>query len=255
MKIGIVIPARLESTRLPNKILRDFFGMPMIEHVWRRAQLITPKIETIIATDNNEIIKVCEKFGATALKTSALHANGLSRVGEISKTLMWNYYIVLQADEILVEPENLERIHAKIKDNPEIPFFNLISNLENLYELDDVNIVKCQLHPNGTILNMMRKSSSVSPKEIKLQSTEKVCGIYGVSHNALQKLIQNGPTRFEKNESIEQMRAIEMGMNLLGVKITRNYPSVNTLEDAFQVETILIKDQLQKKIMKAINVR
>jgi CMP-2-keto-3-deoxyoctulosonic acid synthetase len=86
-----------------------------------------------------------------------------------------------------------------------------------------------------------------------MQSTNKICGIYAVSHSALQELIQNGQTRFEKSESIEQMRAIEMGMNILGVKIRRNYPSVNTKIEALQVETILAKDQLQKELLKSIN--
>jgi len=255
LKIGIVIPARLESERLPNKVLRDFYGMPMIEHVWRRAQITNPKIQTIIATDNDQIISVCEKFGAITFKTSTNHTNALSRVGEASKILKWDYYIVLQADEILVEPENLDRLYAEIRNNAEMPFFNLISNLDNFNEIDDVNIVKCLLRPNGTIINIMRKSSSVASQEIQKQSTNKICGIYAVSNDALQELIQNGQTIFEKNESIEQMRAIEMGMNILGVKIRQNYPSVNTIEEALQVENILVKDKLQKDLLKSINTK
>jgi hypothetical protein len=61
--------------------------------------------------------------------------------------------------------------------------------------------------------------------------------------------------REEKNESIEQMRAIEMGMNILGVKIKQNYPSVNTIVEALQVETILVKDILQKELLKSINAK
>ena len=60
MKIGIIIPARLDSERLPGKVLKDFLGMPMIEHVWRRAQLTNPILETIIATDNVDIKKIAE---------------------------------------------------------------------------------------------------------------------------------------------------------------------------------------------------
>jgi 3-deoxy-manno-octulosonate cytidylyltransferase (CMP-KDO synthetase) len=255
LKIGIVIPARLESERLPNKVLRDFFGMPMIEHVWRRSQFTNPKIETVVATDNNKIIEVCENFGAVTLKTSTQHTSGLSRVGEVSKILKWDYYIVLQADEILVEPENLDKIYSEIKKHPKIPFFNLTSSLENLDEIDDENIVKCLLRPNGSIINIMRKSSSVASKEIQKLSTEKICGIYGISNSTLQKLIQNGPTRFEKNESIEQMRALELGFNIQGVKTERNYPSVNTIEEALQVEKILKNDALQRELTKSINAK
>lgn len=255
MKIGIVIPARLESERLPNKVLREFFGMPMIEHVWRRAHITNPRIETVIATDNDQIISVCEKFGALTLKTSNQHTNGLSRVGEVSKILKWDYYIVLQADEILVEPENLDKIYTEIEKYPEVPFFNLISKLDNLDELDDENIVKCLSRLDGTIMNIMRKSSSVASKEIQKIITEKICGIYGISNSALQKLVQNGPTRFEKSESIEQMRALELGLSIQGVRIERNYPSVNTIEEALQVEQILENDNLQRELLKAVNAK
>ncbi len=252
MKIGIVIPARLESERLPNKVLRDFFGIPMIEHVWRRAQTTNPQIQSVIATDSDQIISVCEKFGATTLKTSTQHTNGLSRVGEASKVLKWDFYIVLQADEILVEPKNLNKLYEDVKKFPEIPFFNLVSNLENVDEIDDENVVKCLMRPNGTIIHIARKSSSIASKEMQKQNTSKICGIYAVSNIALQELVQNGPTLFEKSDSIEQMRAIEMGMNMLGVKIGRNFPSVNTIEEANLVQEILENDELQRELLKLI---
>ena len=107
MTIGIVIPARLDSERLPGKVLKDFLGMPMIEHVWRRAQLTNPLLDTIIATDSYEIKKTAEKFGANCILTSKDHKNGLSRVGEIVDALKWDHYLVLQADDILIEPESL----------------------------------------------------------------------------------------------------------------------------------------------------
>ena len=79
----------------------------MIEHVWRRAQLTNPLLETVIATDSSEIKKIVEKFGANCILTSKDHKNGISRVGEIVNILNWDHYLVLQADEILIEPESL----------------------------------------------------------------------------------------------------------------------------------------------------
>jgi CMP-2-keto-3-deoxyoctulosonic acid synthetase len=122
-------------------------------------------------------------------------------------------------------------------------------------ELDDENIVKCLSRLDGTIMNIMRKSSSVASKEIQKIITEKICGIYGISNSALQKLVQNGPTRFEKSESIEQMRALELGLSIQGVRIERNYPSVNTIEEALQVEQILENDNLQRELLKAVNAK
>ena len=141
IKIGIVIPARLESERLPRKVLKIFSGIPMIEHVWRRAQLTNPVIETVIATDSEEIKKICENFGAKCYLTSKNHPNGLSRISEISSTLKWDFYIVLQADEILIDPDYLSNLYRKIQLNPEQNFFNLVPKLQNNLELYDKNVV------------------------------------------------------------------------------------------------------------------
>ena len=91
MKIGIVIPARLNSERLPNKVLKSFLGKPMIEHIWKRANLVKPKTEIVIATDSFEIKLQCESFGAKVIMTSNNHSNGLSRVGEVAIILNWDF--------------------------------------------------------------------------------------------------------------------------------------------------------------------
>jgi 3-deoxy-manno-octulosonate cytidylyltransferase (CMP-KDO synthetase) len=254
LKIGIVIPARLESERLPNKVLKDFFGMPMIEHVWRRAQLVNPKIETVIATDSNEIIEACRKFGAKSLLTSKNHLNGLSRVGEVSKFLKWDAYIILQADEILVDPKNLERIYNQIDSSQSHLFYNLVCNLKD-NELHDINIVKCVIREDYSIIHLMRRSNGVSADNIQMEFTKKICGIYGVSSSGLDILIKSKPTKIEFNESIEQMRIIELGFNILGVPVKNNYPSVNTPAEAESARKILEIDSFQMGVLKLISER
>jgi CMP-2-keto-3-deoxyoctulosonic acid synthetase len=120
-----------------------FSGFPMIEHVWRRAQLTDPVIETVIATDSEEIKKVCENFGAKCYITSKEHPNGLSRVSEISSILNWDFYIVLQADEILIDPEYLNKLH----------------NLENIvYEGIIINYQIIKVFEDNTIRNKREKN-------------------------------------------------------------------------------------------------
>ena len=116
MKVGIVIPARLQSGRLPNKVLRSFLGKTMIEHVWKRANLSQEKVEIVIATDCLEIKSVCEAFGANVVLTSDTHQNGLSRTGEVAKSLNWDFYTILQADEILIDPKNLDKLIRTIRE-------------------------------------------------------------------------------------------------------------------------------------------
>lgn len=253
IKIGIVIPARLESERLPRKVLKIFSGLPMIEHVWRRAQLTNPVIETVIATDSEEIKKVCENFGAKCYITSKNHPNGLSRISEISSLLNWDFYIVLQADEILIDPEYLNKLHKEIEMNSKQQFFNLITDLNNNSELADKNTVKCVLRDDRTIINIFRKSGLVSSEEIQLKIIKKICGVFAISKNCLSIASGAQPQKIEISESIEQMKIIELGINILAVNTKLNYPSVNTPEEAILVERILDMDPRQKQILEMIN--
>ena len=252
MKIGIVIPVRLESERLPSKALKDFSGKPMIEHVWRRAQLVNPKIETVIATDSKIIKDVCEEFGAQTLITSSNHINGLSRVGEVARILNWDFYVVLQADEILVEPESLEKLISTLQSTKSYDFYNLITNLEDITDLDDANVVKCLVRENNSVITIFRKSSSVASAKKQLIFTKKICGIFAISDKTLQLVVGSPPQKIEISESIEQMKIIEMGIDMLGVSIIKSYPSVNTVNDALLVEKILREDELQKAILSSI---
>lgn len=252
MKIGIVIPARLESERLPNKVLLDFMGRSMIEHVWQRAKLVEPKIEIVIATDNELIKTKCEQFGAVTILTKNNHINGLSRVGEVSKYLNWDFYIVLQADEILIEPKNLKTLVDTINSNSDFDFYNLITGMGKFSELNDENTVKCIIRNNNSIINFTRKSSSVASELIQLNFTKKVCGVYAISKRALGMVTTSPATQIELAESIEQMKIIEMGFKILGVKVEKNYPSVNTKDDALTVLEILKSNKEQKAILRLI---
>jgi len=249
LTIGIVIPARLDSERLPGKVLKDFIGMPMIEHVWRRAQLTNPLLETVIATDSSEIKKITEKFGANCILTSKDHKNGLSRVGEIVDVLKWDHYLVLQADEILIEPESLNLLARTTLNNSKYQFFNLITKLEKLEEINDANVVKCLTREDNSIITMARKSNSIAPAFDQMEYTNKICGVFSCSGDLIKELVSSNEQKIEKSESIEQMRVIEIGYNILGVHITRNYPSVNTSNEAMTVLSILQSDSTQKSIL------
>jgi len=249
LTIGIVIPARLDSERLPGKVLKDFLGMPMIEHVWRRAQLTNPLLETVIATDSSEIKKTVEKFGANCILTSKDHKNGISRVGEIVDILNWDHYLVLQADEILIEPESLNLLARTTVSNSKFQFFNLITKIEKLGEIGDVNIVKCLTRKDNSIITMARKSNSIAPEFDQMEYTNKICGVFSCSNNLIKELVSTNAQKIEKSESIEQMKAIEMGYGILGVPINRNYPSVNTSNEAMTALSILQSDNTQKRIL------
>lgn len=252
MKIGIVIPARLNSERLPNKVLRPFFGKVMIEHVWRRANLIKEEIEIVVATESFEIKSVCENFGAKVLLTSDKHRNGLSRTGEIAKILNWDFYIILQADEILIDPKNLELIIQIIRSNSSAPFYNLITSINNTSELYDRNVVKCFIRQDNSLISLFRLSGSVAPDSKQLTFTKKICGLFAISHRCLLELTKLPDQIIETNESIEQMKLIELDYKVFGIEVKDNYPSVNTELEASKVLEILSENSYQRSILAQI---
>ena len=252
MKIGIVIPARLESERLPNKVLRPFLGKVMIEHVWKRANLIKEKVEIVVATDSSDIKKVCESFGAKVMLTSNNHQNGLSRTGEIAKILNWDFYVILQADEILIDPKNLEFLIKTIKEKNSSPFYNLITNLKKISELSDRNVVKCLIRNDNSLINIFRLSGSIASEATQMAFTKKICGLFAISHKCLNEIIDLPAQIIETNESIEQMKLIELNYRVHGVEVKDNYPSVNTESEANEVLEILSQDPYQKSILAQI---
>jgi 3-deoxy-manno-octulosonate cytidylyltransferase (CMP-KDO synthetase) len=252
LKIGIVIPARLQSERLPNKVLRPFLGKVMIEHVWRRANLIEEKAEIVVATDSLEIKTVCETFGANVMLTSESHQNGLSRTGEIAKILNWDFYVILQADEILIDPRNLELLIKTIKEENSSPFYNLITNLKKASELSDRNIVKCLIRHDNSLINIFRMSGSIASEATQMIFTKKICGLFAISHKCLNEIIDLPAQIIETNESIEQMKLIELNYQVYGVEVKDNYPSVNTELEANEVLEILSQDSYQRSILTQI---
>jgi 3-deoxy-manno-octulosonate cytidylyltransferase (CMP-KDO synthetase) len=252
LKIGIVIPARLQSERLPNKVLRPFLGKVMIEHVWKRANLIEEKAEIVVATDSLEIKTVCETFGANVMLTSESHQNGLSRTGEIAKILNWDFYVILQADEILIDPRNLELLIKTIKEENSSPFYNLITNLKKASELSDRNIVKCLIRHDNSLINIFRMSGSIASEATQMIFTKKICGLFAISHKCLNEIIDLPAQIIETNESIEQMKLIELNYQVYGVEVKDNYPSVNTELEAKEVLEILSQDPYQRSILTQI---
>ncbi len=224
----------------------------MLEHVWRRTTFAIPQIETVIITDNTKIIELCKNFGAKYLLTSKSHINALSRIGEAAQHLNWDFYIVVQGDEMLIDPESLRILHDSINNNPTKSFLNLVTSLTNLKEVEDRNIVKCLLNASGYIMYMFRKSPLISEKTIQLGLIKKICGIYAISSKSLKLTSESKYQPLENSESIEQLKILELNMQIMAVQVARNYPSVNTKKDVRTVHSIIKRDPYQKSILNRI---
>ena len=130
MKQVVVIPARLNSQRFPNKILLDLKGLPMLEHVRRRVLLAQNVEEVYIATCDQEIKQALEAFGAKVIMTSDYHKNGTTRVAEAVKNIDCSEVILVQGDEPLLLPRHLDAMIETIRKDNESVAWNATGPIE-----------------------------------------------------------------------------------------------------------------------------
>ena len=226
MKHVVVIPARLNSKRFPNKILFDLKGLPMIEHVRRRALLAEQVEEVYIATCDEEIKTVLEDYGAKVIMTSNQHNNGTTRVAEAVQDIDCREVILVQGDEPLLLPRQLDTlINTICKDNKAVAW-NATGPIEKEEELMRHSFVKCAIHDHR-ILYCFRKSPSFNKFEYQQQYIRKILGLIAYRKDFLMELTQMKATPIEQIESIEQMRIIENGYRISSVPFESSQPSIN----------------------------
>lgn len=248
---AIVIPARMESTRLPRKVMKDIDGMTMIEQVVRRVKLVVPEKDIYIATDNQEIIEHANNLKVNSTLTSKSHQNGTSRVAEASQDLEYDYIVIVQADEIMLVPDQLVSLIEKIKNTSEKITYNLVSKISQK-DLFDESVVKSFIAPNSRIIFLSRGNPLTKTSGEQEKFLKKNTGIFAFPREVLLQL-QNLPnTPIQESESIEQLKLIENMIEINGLYSEHSYPSINEEKDLEQYRSIMKTDRLQKSIFKLI---
>ncbi len=248
MKIIAVIPAHLASVRFPNKILFQFHGLPMIEHVRRRALLSKEISDVIVATCDNEIADSIRGFGGTVIMTANTHTNGTSRVAEAVEQIDCDYVILLQGDEPLLLPRHLDELVRAVKSNLSVDAWNATGPIENIKELDKHSFVKCAISETNKILYCFRRSPCYSNFEVHQKFIRKILGIIAFRKEFLITLTSLAASLIEKAEYIEQMRIIEHGFQLQSVPVNPSLPSVNEPAEA-KVVLEYIEDNNEQKLL------
>ena len=252
MKITAVIPAHMASVRFPGKILSLIHGLPMIEHVRRRALLSQSLSDVIVATCDDKIASVVNMFGGNVIMTSDTHKNGTSRVAEIIGEIDCTHVILLQGDEPLLLPRHIDSLIDAIKKNTDIHAWNATGPLEDVSELDKKTFVKCAINYTDDILYCFRRSPSFSDFNIQKSYIRKILGIIAYRKDFLLRFSNLSPSLIEQNEFIEQMRIIENGYSFKSVTVNPSLPSVNELEEVDIVLKYIENDNEQKKLLNII---
>ena len=219
----------------------------MLEHVWQRANLIAENVDVFIISGDDSILETAETFGSKTYKSKSKHNNGTSRVHEFSKKLRYDHYLILQADELLIDPKTIDNLILEVKNNRS--FTNVVTKLRKLEDLKNKDIVKCKIGEANQIIDLSRHYKLQNSHSNQFQYTFKVCGLYSIPVQLLHGIFAKPQTIISKTESIEQMQIIELGEKIRALEVLRNDISVNTAKE-WKIATELLKnDKFQRMIL------
>lgn|SRR5574344_1180884 len=243
MQTAVIIPARYASSRLPGKPLIEVGGKPIIQYVFEKAVQANLADRVIIATDNEKIYETSLLFGAEAEMTSDTHNSGSDRIAEVVERHPEIDYIVnLQGDEPLINSEHIDEVIHLVKDYDGVDMSTLIREITEEKEVDNPNLVKC-VYDNH--FNAMYFSRSRIPY-VRNEGYAKYyghIGIYGYTREALLKMTSANQTPLELSESLEQLRALQMGMRIK-VSIVDEVPiGIDTAEDLANFKNRIMASQ------------
>jgi len=237
MQAIAVIPARLASTRLPRKMLREIAGQPLLAHVYRSVRSSPLLQDVVIATDSEEILKVCQKNGWQARMTSADHQSGTERVHEIANLVAADVYLNIQEDEPLTRPEHVKSLLDVMK-NPAVQ----VSTLKTPAPAADVknpNAVKVVTDVSGRALYFSRATVPYDRDGMR-PLYFKHLGIYAYRKAALDRFFQLPESPLERSERLEQLRFLENGIPIHVGETPFDTIGVDTEDDLHRVEKILL---------------
>jgi 3-deoxy-manno-octulosonate cytidylyltransferase (CMP-KDO synthetase) len=236
MKAIAVIPARLASTRLPRKMLREIAGIPLVGHVYKAVRSSPLLEDVIVATDADEILQVCRKNGWNARMTSPDHRSGTERVHEVSNSIPADIYVNVQGDEPMIRPEHIASLLGLV-ENPAVQVGTLATPASSA---DITNI-----HTNKVVVDLAGRALYFSHATIPFDRDGarprylKHLGIYGYRKAALDRFVALPESSLERIERLEQLRFLENGMDIHVAVTPYDSIGIDTEDDLRQFEQSL----------------
>ena len=251
MSFTVLIPARLASTRLPNKALADIANVPMVVRVAQRA-LQSGAARVVVAADCQEILEKCEAYGVAAVMTRADHASGSDRLAQACAVLGLGdeeLVVNVQGDEPLIDPVLIDAVAHLLQSRPDCAMSTAAHPIEELCDFLNPNVVKVVLDAQNTALYFSRAAipaardfsgqawwttGSLLPKPLRH------IGLYGYRVGFLRQFPALPQAPLEQLESLEQLRALWHG-HRIAVHVTDRAPGpgVDTAEDLERVRALL----------------
>ncbi len=240
VKIVGVIPARFASTRFPGKPLANIAGKPLIQHVVERCKLAKSLAEVIVATDDSRIAEVARRFCRVEL-TRPEHPSGTDRVAEVAARINCDAVVNIQGDEPLIEPRVIDAVAGALDS---APMSTAATRLKRADEYENPNVVKVVVNAAGRALYFSRRTipylreaaDRPVPEQLAAFPFLKHLGIYGYRREVLLRLVQFPVSQLEAAEKLEQLRALENGIEIAVVQVEYDGIGVDVPEDVARVE-------------------
>ena len=235
--VAAVIPARLASTRMSRKVLRELAGRPMVEWVWRAAAASGCMDPVVIATDAEEVAAVCRVRGLPVVMTSAECASGSDRVREVARTLDADVYVNIQGDEPTLTGVFFPPLLA-LFDRPEVHVATLAVHCPE-EDIANPSAVKVVTALDGRALYFSRSAIPYDRDSTSFAGYRKHLGIYAYRKAALERFASLPQGRLEQLERLEQLRLLENGIDIYVADAPADTVGVDTEEDLVRAEAVL----------------
>jgi 3-deoxy-manno-octulosonate cytidylyltransferase (CMP-KDO synthetase) len=242
MKIVAVIPARYNSTRFVGKPLADICGKPMIWWVYQQVTKVKEFDAVYVATDDERIKKYCDENGINVLMTSDKHENHIYRIHEVTTMVESDYYVCVNGDEPMIEPDTIKQILQPIYYNENFWAINLMTTIKDPAQVVDFAKIKIITDEHGYGIYMSR-SPIPYPRGSSQFEYKKYVGVECMTKEALDFFVNTRRSNLENIEDIDHLRFIENRKKIKFVNVNSDTLSVDTPKDLEKVISIIREHQ------------
>ncbi len=238
LKKVIIIPSRLESSRLPQKALIEIAGYPMIIHVLKRCKLAKEIDEVFVATDSELISQEVKKHNGKVIMTSSSHETGTDRIAEASNKIDAEIIINVQGDEVLLNPNHIDELCKLMDENKDINVAILVNEYNTR---NNPSAIKTVLNENNEVMYFSR---SDIPSTLRSPDTRflKAYHIIPFRKKFLIEYSNWKPSNLERIEFNEYLRILEKGYKIKALKVESDAISIDTEEDLSIAKNLFLKD-------------
>ncbi len=235
-----IIPARYKSSRFPGKPLVPILGKPLVIHVCEKAAIALGVENFLVATEDQRIVDVVEKQGFQALLTSDKPKTGTDRLWEVAQKIRADYYINIQGDEPMINPDDIQKVYRARLASPS-HITNGYCSIEENENPNSLNIPKVIMNENDELIYMSRLAlPGIKGRADKPVYNKQVC-IYTFTYDELKAFGEReDKTYLESFEDIEILRFLEMGYKIKMVKTAGASLAVDVPDDVYLVEQALL---------------